>query len=89
MFARDRDDSCPLVCGGGPCVCNPEPLADFFDFFIIGEGEEVNLEIMDIYNDMKKSGAYSRKAYLERIAEVEGIYVPEFYDVSYNEDGTV
>ena len=89
VFAADRDDSFPLVCAGGPCVCNPEPLAAFFDFFILGEGEEVNLEIMDIYNGMKKTGEYSKKKYLERIARVGGIYVPSFYDVTYNDDGTV
>ncbi|MBQ5417959.1 MAG: TIGR03960 family B12-binding radical SAM protein, partial [Oscillospiraceae bacterium] len=89
LFSRDRDESSPLVCAGGPCVCNPEPLADFFDFFIIGEGEQVNIEIMDIYAEMKKNGTYSKKAYLERIARTEGIYVPAFYDVTYNEDGTV
>lgn len=89
LFSRDRDESSPLVCAGGPCVCNPEPLADFFDFFIIGEGEQVNIEIMDIYAEMKKNGTYSKSAYLERIARTEGIYVPAFYDVTYNEDGTV
>ena len=89
LFSRDRDESSPLVCAGGPCVCNPEPLADFFDFFIIGEGEQVNIEIMDIYAGMKKNGTYTKRAYLERIARTEGIYVPAFYDVTYNEDGTV
>lgn len=89
VYARDRDEGYPLVMAGGPCVCNPEPMAEFFDFFVLGEGEEVNLEIMDIYCDMKKNGSYSKKAYLERIAHVEGIYVPSFYDVRYNDDGTV
>lgn len=89
VFAKDRGENDPLVCGGGPCVCNPEPLADFFDFFFIGEGEELNLEVMDIYAEMKKNGSYSKKAFLERIAGIEGVYVPSFYDVSYNDDGTV
>lgn len=86
--AKDRTDNMPVVVAGGPCVCNPEPLADFIDLFIIGEGEEVNLELMDLYADMKKRGC-SRKAFLEAAAEIEGIYVPSFYDVSYNEDGTL
>ena len=86
--AADRTDDMPIVVAGGPCVCNPEPLADFIDLFIIGEGEEVNLELMDLYADMKKRGC-SKKAFLEAAAEIEGIYVPSFYDVSYNEDGTV
>lgn len=86
--AKERTDNMPIVVAGGPCVCNPEPLADFIDLFIIGEGEEVNLELMDLYAGMKKRG-YSKKAFLEAAAEIEGIYVPSFYDVSYNEDGTV
>lgn len=89
--AKDRTDGMPIIVAGGPCVCNPEPLADFIDLFIIGEGEEVNLELMDLYADMKKRGGgkCSKKAFLEAAARIEGIYVPEFYDVSYNDDGTV
>ena len=89
--AKDRTDDMPIVVAGGPCVCNPEPLADFIDMFIIGEGEEVNLELMDLYADMKKRGGgkCSKKEFLEAAAEIEGIYVPSFYDVSYNDDGTV
>ncbi|MDE6133539.1 MAG: TIGR03960 family B12-binding radical SAM protein, partial [Oscillospiraceae bacterium] len=89
--AKDRTDDMPIVVAGGPCVCNPEPLADFIDLFIIGEGEEVNLELMDLYADMKKRGGgkCSKNEFLEAAAEIEGIYVPSFYDVSYNEDGTV
>lgn len=89
--AKDRTDDMPIVVAGGPCVCNPEPLADFIDLFIIGEGEEVNLELMDLYADMKKRGGgkCSKNEFLEAAAEIEGIYVPSFYDVSYNDDGTV
>lgn len=89
--AKDRTDDMPIVVAGGPCVCNPEPLADFIDLFIIGEGEEVNLELMDLYADMKKRGGGKcpKREFLEAAAEIEGIYVPSFYDVSYNEDGTV
>ncbi len=89
IYARDRGDTMEhMVCAGGPCVCNPEPVADFFDFFILGEGEEVNLEVMDLYARMKSEGA-SRREFLTEAAKIEGIYVPSFYDVSYNEDGTV
>ena len=85
--AFDRTALAPIVVAGGPCVCNPEPLVDFIDIFIIGEGEEVNLELMDLYAEMKKKGA-SKQEFLEAAAEIDGIYVPSLYDVSYNEDGT-
>lgn len=84
----ERGEGDPLVVAGGPCAYNPEPLANIVDFFVIGEGEEVNLEILDIYREMKK-GEYTREAYLKRIAQVEGIYVPKFYEAEYNEDGTL
>lgn len=86
--ACDRTDEHPIIVAGGPCVCNPEPLADFIDLFIIGEGEEVNLELLDLYADMKKRGTTKRE-FLEAAAEIEGIYVPSFYDVKYNDDGKV
>lgn len=86
--ACDRTDEHPIIVAGGPCVCNPEPLADFIDLFIIGEGEEVNLELLDLYADMKKRGA-SKREFLEAAAETEGIYVPSFYDVKYHGDGKV
>lgn len=89
VLAKDRDDSLScIVVAGGPCVCNPEPLADFFDIFILGEGEEVNLELMDLYKEMKSQGA-SKSAFLKAAAKIDGIYVPSLYSVSYNEDGTV
>ncbi len=89
VLAKDRDDSLScIVVAGGPCVCNPEPLADFFDIFILGEGEEVNLELMDLYKEMKAQGA-SKSAFLKAAAKIDGIYVPSLYSVSYNEDGTV
>lgn len=86
--ACNRTALAPIVVAGGPCVCNPEPLVDFIDIFIIGEGEEVNLELMDLYAEMKKNGA-SKQEFLEAAAEIDGIYVPSLYDVNYNEDGTV
>lgn len=89
IYAADRGDALsPIVCAGGPCVCNPEPLADFFDLFILGEGEEVNLELMDLYAELKKQGA-SRTEFLRAAADIPGIYVPRFYQPSYHEDGTL
>lgn len=89
LFAAERgEELTQIVVAGGPCVCNPEPLADFFDLFILGEGEEVNLELMDLYFEMKKQGA-SRHEFLLKAAHIEGIYVPSLYDFSYNEDGTI
>ncbi|MDE6034314.1 MAG: TIGR03960 family B12-binding radical SAM protein [Ruminococcus sp.] len=89
IYSRDRtEELTQIVVAGGPCVCNPEPLADFFDLFILGEGEEVNLELMDLYNKMKKQGA-SRKDFLREACKIQGIYVPEFYKFSYKPDGTI
>ncbi len=89
IFAKDRtQELTQIVVAGGPCVCNPEPLADFFDLFILGEGEEVNLELMDLYHEMKKQGA-SRVEFLRAAAKIEGIYVPSFYHFSYKPDGTI
>lgn len=88
VLARDRTGLTPIVMAGGPCVCNPEPLADFFDFFAIGEGEEMNLEFMRLMEQCKKEGT-TRQEFLRRAAQIEGIYVPSLYDIEYNEDGTV
>ena len=88
MFAKDRTEEHPIVIGGGPCTYNPEPLADFFDIFYIGEGETEYYRLMDKYKEWKTSGK-SRKEFLEMVAEIPGLYVPSFYDVTYNEDGTI
>ncbi len=88
LHAAERGDDCPLVVGGGPCVCNPEPLADFFDLFTLGEGEEVNLELFDLYRRHKQKG-FRRAEFLRQAARIEGVYVPSLYEVSYREDGTV
>ena len=89
IFAKDRtQELTQIVIAGGPCVCNPEPLADFFDIFVLGEGEEVNLELMDLYHEMKKNGA-SRDDYLRKAAQIEGVYVPKFYSFVYKDDGTI
>ncbi len=88
LHSCDRTEEDPIVIGGGPCAYNPEPLAEFFDLFYIGEGETVYYELMDIYKEWKKKGC-SRKEFLEAAAEVAGIYVPQFYDPAYKEDGTL
>lgn len=88
VLSRERTALTPLVVAGGPCVCNPEPLADFIDLFIIGEGEEVNLELMALMERCKRENA-SKEDFLKRAAQIEGIYVPSLYDVDYNADGTV
>ncbi len=88
LRAADRDEAFPLVVGGGPCACNPEPVADFFDLFTLGEGEEVNLELFELYRRHKRQG-YSKDAFLREAAQIEGVYVPSLYEVSYQQDGTV
>ena len=88
LHSSDRTEKDPFVIGGGPCTCNPEPLADFFDIFYIGEGETVYDELLDAYKTWKSSGK-SRKAFLETAAQIEGLYVPVFYDPEYNADGTL
>ena len=86
--AKDRTSLTPIVVGGGPCACNPEPLAEFFDIFSLGEGEEVSNELFDLLKECKKEGT-SKQEFLRRAAKIEGIYVPSLYDVSYHEDGTI
>lgn len=89
IFQRDRGEAiAPIVCAGGSCCCNPEPIADFFDLFFLGEGEELDLEVMDLYVKMRDAGA-TRSEFLRAAAQIEGVYVPSLYDVAYNEDGTV
>ncbi len=85
---EERTEDDPFVYAGGPCAYNPEPLADIMDFFMIGESEEQIVEVMDAYRKWKRSGA-PKRAFLESLLDIRGIYVPEFYDVSYNEDGTI
>lgn len=83
---RKLDD--PFILVGGPCAYNVEPLADFVDIAILGEGEEVNLEVINAYKEWKKNKT-TREDFLLKIAQIEGVYIPSFYDVIYNEDGTV
>ena len=88
LLAKDRTENDPIVMGGGPCTYNPEPIADFFDFFYIGEGETQYDTILDKYKELKINGL-SRNEILHEIAKIEGIYVPAFYKVTYKEDGTI
>ena len=86
--SKDRTGLSPIVVAGGPCACNPEPIADFIDLFFLGEGEEVNMETIDLYKKAKAEG-WTKLQFLEAAAQIEGVYVPQFYDVSYKEDGTI
>ena len=88
LDASERGEDCPIVIGGGPCAYNPEPIAEFFDLFYIGEGETVYDPLLDLYKDCKQSGA-SRQEFLRRAAHIPGIYVPSLYSVTYKEDGTI
>lgn len=88
LIAADRKEGEPFVIGGGPCAYNPEPIADFFDMFYIGEGETVYYELMDKYKEWKASGQ-DRASFLKMAAKLPGIYVPQFYQPVYNNDGTL
>ena len=84
----DRKELKNIVCAGGPCACNPEPIADFIDLFFIGEGEEVDLEVMELYRECRRNGD-SKYDFLIKAAQIKGVYVPSLYNVEYNEDFTV
>jgi len=86
VLASERDDSYPVVIAGGSCVLNPEPMADFIDIFVIGDGEEVLLELLDSFRDWKGKGA-SKSQLLRQVAAIPGIYVPSLYQVEYQSDG--
>lgn len=88
LLSKDRTWEYPLVIGGGPCTYNPEPIADFFDLFYMGEGEVQYDALLDLYKAMRKEGA-SREAFLREAAKIPGIYVPSLYEVTYKEDGTI
>ena len=89
LRAKDRSDEDPIVLGGGPCTYNPEPIADFFDCFYIGEGETQYDTFLNLYKKMKEEGNYTRQSFLHEAAKIEGIYVPQLYEVDYKEDGTI
>lgn len=88
LIATERGEDCPIVIGGGPCTYNPEPIADFFDIFYIGEGETQYRNLLDIYKECRAAGL-GRVEFLRRAAKLPGMYVPRFYEVSYWEDGTI
>ncbi len=88
LFACDRDGSFPIVIGGGPCTYNPEPIAEFFDIFYIGEGETRYRELLDLYKQYKKQGK-TKVEFLREASHIPGMYVPSMYEVTYKEDGTI
>ncbi|MFA5561496.1 MAG: TIGR03960 family B12-binding radical SAM protein [Eubacteriales bacterium] len=89
LYAAERDESAPLIIGGGPCAYNAEPVADFFDVFAIGEAEESLPELCRLYIRMKEAGGYTKQGFLREAAKIGGMYVPSLYEVSYREDGRV
>ncbi len=89
MLASERGEDFPIILGGGPCTYNAEPIADFYDIFSIGEGEEALPELCRLYEQMKADGSYTKAEFLHAAARIPGFYVPSLYDVRYNEDGTV
>ena len=88
LLAEKRTWDDPIVIGGGPCTYNPEPLAQFFDIFYIGEGETVYFQLMDLYKEEQAKGS-SRMEFLKKAAQIPGLYVPALYEVCYKEDGTI
>ena len=89
LLAKDRGEEYPVILGGGPCAYNAEPVADFFDLFSIGEGEEALPELARLWLSMKEEGSYTKEEFLHRAAKLPGFYVPSFYEVEYNADGTI
>ncbi len=88
ILSKDRVEEDPFVIAGGPCAYNPEPIADIIDFFVIGEGEEILYEVLEKYREFKK-GSGNKDDFLKEISNIQGIYVPKFYDIHYNEDNTI
>ncbi len=88
LYASQRDENWPIVCAGGTCAYHAEPLADFIDLFFLGEGEELDPEVIECYRACKRQGK-SKTEFLEEAVKIQGVYVPAFYQVTYNEDGTL
>lgn len=88
LFSKDRTELAPIICVGGPCACNPEPIADFVDIVFLGDGEESTNAVIDLLKECKKNGA-SKKEFLLKAKDITGVYVPSFYKDSYNDDGTL
>ncbi|MCG8565551.1 MAG: TIGR03960 family B12-binding radical SAM protein [Desulfobacterales bacterium] len=87
FYATDRDDTFPLIIAGGPCAFNPEPLADFFDAFVIGDGEETVLEVADAVMAFKKEGDGKKESLLRILSKIQGVYVPAFFEAEYDDQG--
>ena len=88
ILAKDRGEEDPIVVAGGPCATTPEPLADFMDCFLIGEGEALNIKVLDLLKEGREKGL-TREECLKTLATLEGVYVPSFYEVTYNEEGLI
>ena len=88
IFAKDRTELTPIVCVGGPCACNPEPIAEFCDIIFLGDGEETTNQVIDLLKECKKNGC-TKKEFLLKAKDIRGIYVPSLYEDSYNDDGTL
>ncbi|MBP9987892.1 MAG: TIGR03960 family B12-binding radical SAM protein [Ruminococcus sp.] len=88
IYSKNRDNTFPLIVAGGPCACNAEPVADFIDVFMLGDGEETTVQLIDLIKKHKEAGS-EKIALLRDVAKLKGFYVPSFYDVEYNENGTI
>ncbi|MCC5911579.1 MAG: TIGR03960 family B12-binding radical SAM protein [Clostridiaceae bacterium] len=88
IYSKERAEDHPLVILGGPCAYNPEPIADFADIIVLGEAEEVQIELLELYKDFKKQG-YKKDKFLQEAAKIQGIYIPALYEVTYKEDGII
>ncbi|NMB08687.1 MAG: TIGR03960 family B12-binding radical SAM protein [Tissierellia bacterium] len=88
ILSKDREEEDPFIIAGGPCAYNPEPIADIIDFFVIGEGEEVILEILEKYREFKKTSG-TKLDFLKEVSQIQGVYVPRFYEIHYNKDNTI
>ena len=88
LYSKDRTELAPIICCGGPCACNIEPMADFFDIVFLGDGEESTNEVLDLLKECKQNGC-TKHEFLLKAKDIRGIYVPSFYEDSYNEDGTL
>lgn len=88
IWSKDRTELAPIVCVGGPCACNPEPIADFCDIIFLGDGEESTNEVIDLLKQCKKDGV-TKQEFLLKAKDITGVYVPSFYEPSYNDDGTL
>lgn len=88
LYSKDRTELAPIICVGGPCACNPEPIADFVDIVFLGDGEDSTNAVLDLLKECKKSGA-TKQEFLLKAKDITGVYVPSFYKDSYNADGTL